>query len=114
MAAVLADQPFRIGEIWPEPHPTMGCWPIRPLELLGAEMVETVTKNMPRFKLVKGIEGGIRDPHLHIRDEVVLLGREQFRKLVGQVAMRLAGDLAAVADHAETVGAIRNLVRQLK
>lgn len=110
VAAVLKDQPIDMRVEWPPDH-TMGCWPIEPQKLIGGEILEKVVKGMPRFKLVKSIDGGIRDPHLHIGDEIVLLGREQFKDLVEQVAMRLAGDLAAVADHAETVGAIRNLVR---
>ena len=111
MAAVLKDQPIDIGVEWPPDH-IYGCWPIGPQKLLRAEVLQTVTKDMPRFILVETIHGGIRDPHLHIGNEVVLLGRERFKELVGQVAMRLAGDLAAVADHQEAVGAIRNLVRE--
>lgn len=110
MAAVLREQPIDMRVEWPPDH-TQGCWPIDPQKLIVREVLNKVVKNMPRFKLVKPIPGGILDPHLHIGDEIVLLGREQFKELVGQVAMRLAGDFAAVADHAETVGAIRNLVR---
>lgn len=111
VAAVLADQPFRFGVQWPPDH-TDGCWPIDPQKIIVPEVLEKVTKDMPRFRLVKPIPGGIREAHLHIGDEIVLLGLEQFKELVGQVALKLAGDLAEVADHVETIGAIRNLVRE--
>jgi hypothetical protein len=111
MITTLKEQTIEIGVQWP-PDKTLGCWIVEPQRLLVAEVIETITKGMPRFKLVKSIKGGIRNPHLHIGDEVVLLGREQFRKLAGQVALKLAGDLATVADHAETVSAIRNLAQK--
>ncbi len=109
VAAALVELPIRIRVEWPPGH-TAGCWPIGPEELLSKKVLEKVTEGMPRIKIIKGIPGGIRDPHLHIENEVALLDRARFKEVVGQVAMELAGRLAERAEYVETVGAIRNLV----
>jgi len=111
LTTVLVDQPIRIRAEWPKDH-TAGCWPIEPQKLISESLIEKFTIDTPRFKLMKPIPGGIRDPHLHIKDEIFLLGRDQFKELISQVSMKLAGDLASVADHVEAVGAIRNLVQK--
>ena len=109
VAAALVELPIRVRVEWPICH-TAGCWDIAPEELLSKKVLERVTEGMARFKIIRGIPGGIRDPHLHIRDEVVLLDRARFKEVVGQVAMELAGRLAERAEYTETVGAIRNLM----
>lgn len=109
VATSLAEQPIRIRVEWPPDH-TAGCWPIGPEQLLGKKVLETVTEGMPRIKIIKGIPGGIRDPHLHIGNEIVLIDRAKFKEVAGQVAMVLAERLAERADYTETVGAIRNLM----
>ena len=109
VAAALAELPVRVRAEWPPGH-TAGCWPIGPEELLSKKVLERVTEGMARIKIIKGIAGGIRDPHLHIGDEAVLVDRLRFKEVVGQVAMELAGRLAQRAEYAETVGAIRNLM----
>jgi len=93
---------LRIGT-WPTPErglmietvplpdkPFPGIWPIT--KLLSKELRDKLMQDMPRIK-INDIHGGIRNPHLHVRDEVVLLGRAQWKKFVGQVAMELSKDL---------------------
>ncbi len=109
VATTLVELPIRIRVEWPPGH-TAGCWPIGPEELLPRKILDKIIEDMPRIKIIRGIRGGIRDPHLHIGDEIVLIDRKRFKEVVGQVAMELAGRLAERADYTETVGAIRNLV----
>lgn len=110
VAAALAELPVRVRPPeWPPGHTTAGCWPIPPEKLLSKKVLERVTEGMPRI-VIRPIPGGIRDPHLHIGDEAVLVDRLRFKEVVGQVAMELAGRLAQRAEYAETVGAIRNLM----
>jgi len=93
---------FRIGT-WPTPErglmidtvplpekPFPGIWPIT--KLLSKELRDKIIQGMPRIK-INDIDGGIRNPHFHIRNEVVLLDRAQWKKFVGQVAMELSKDL---------------------
>ena len=108
VAAALAELPVRVRAEWPPGH-TAGCWPIPPEKLLSKKVLERVTEGMPRI-VIRPIPGGIRDPHLHIGDEAVLVDRLRFKEVVGQVAMELAGRLAQRAEYAETVGASLNLM----
>lgn len=107
--ASLVELPIRIRVEWPPIHP-VGCTKYFE-EFLSERVLDKVIEGMPRIKaeIIRGIRGGIRNPHLHIKDEVVLLDRVRFKEVVGQVAMELAGRLAERADYTETVGAIRNL-----
>ena len=61
-------------------------------KLLERARLEKITANQPRIKLrlIKDIRGGIRSPHMHLADEVVLLNRNRFKTLVGEVASVLA------------------------
>ena len=112
VAATLAELPIGIRVEWPPDH-TAGCWPIGPEEILSQKILGKLTDNMPRVKIVRGIKGGIRDPHLHVKDELVLLDRARFKEAVGQVAMELGGRLAERLEYVETVGAIRNMVSEV-
>ena len=109
VAVALAELPIRIRVEWPPDH-TAGCWPIGPEEIINPKILGKVTEGMRRIKIVRGIKGGIRDPHLHLKDEVVLLDRTRFKEVVGHVAMELGGRLAERSEYVETVGAIRHLV----
>jgi len=62
-------------------------------KLLSRELLDKIAKDMPRFKIIKNIDGGIRNAHLHVANEVVLLDRARFKEVVGQVAGELAKDL---------------------
>lgn len=111
VAAALVELPIRIRVEWPPGH-LAGCWPVSIGEVLNDRILEKITEGMPRInaKIIQGIPGGIRDPHLHLRDEVVLLDKNKFKQLAGHVAQELAERLADITGYTETVGAIRNLV----
>lgn len=93
---------LRIGT-WPTPErgliletiqfprkPFPGIWPIT--KLFSKELLDKITQGMLRIK-INDIHGGIRNPHLHVRNEVVLLDRARWKEFVGQVAMKLSKDL---------------------
>lgn len=107
--AKLIELPIRIRAEWPPEH-TAGCWPIAPMKLISKDMLHRVSEGMPRVKLVKDFPGGIRVPHLHAGDEVILLDAARFKEVVAPIAAELAGNLAETGQYAETVGAVRGLV----
>ncbi|MFX0195887.1 MAG: hypothetical protein ACFFCW_07180 [Candidatus Hodarchaeota archaeon] len=72
------------------PKPFPGIWPIT--KLLSKELLDKITQEMPRIK-INDIHGGIRNPHLHVRNEVVLLDRARWKEFVGQVALKFSKDL---------------------
>lgn len=59
-------------------------------KLLTKEMLNKLVKGMPKVRIIKDINGGMRNPHLHVGNEVVLLDRAKFKELVGQVAAEMA------------------------
>ena len=61
--------------------------------LFSTHLLDKIAEGMPRLKINKGINGGIRNPHFHVANGVVLLDRARFKQLVGQVAEQLAKDL---------------------
>lgn len=93
----------------PLPENLAGIYPVA--RHLSRSMVDKLTKGMPKFKLIKDINGGIRCAHLHLHDEVVLLDEAGFKEVIQFVAKDLAGRLAETTDYTDTVGAIRNLGR---
>lgn len=107
IADALKELPIDIRVEFPRDH-TAGCWPIPPLKAIGAERIEEIIEGQPRF-IIKGIDGGIRDPHFHEKDEIILLDRKRFQQLVKGVAGELAETFAGKANYAETLGAIRGL-----
>lgn len=113
VADALIKLPISIRIEWPPGH-LAGCWPIPPERILGRKVLNKVIEGMPRIKIIQPFPGGIRNAHLHIKDEIVLLDRARFREVVGQIAMELAGKLAERAEYTETVGAIRDLVSRAK
>lgn len=108
VATALARLPIRLRVEWPPDH-TAGCWPIGPEQIISKQVLDKVIEGMPQLKIIRDIRGGIRNPHLHVKDQVVLLDRARFKEVVGQVAMELAGRIAERAEYTEAVGAIRNL-----
>ncbi len=108
VAAVLTDLPIRIRVEFP-PDKTAGCWIVSPMEILPIKFINKITENMPRIKVLKGLCGGIRDPHLHFKDEIVMIDRGRFVELVGSVAHEMAGKLAARGEYTEVLNAIRGL-----
>jgi len=108
VAAVLVELPIRIRCEFP-PDKTAGCWPIAPMELLSKRFIDKITDKMPRLKVLKGLCGGIRDPHLHFVEDIVMIDRVRFKELVGNVAHEMAGNLAARGEYTEVLNAIRGL-----
>lgn len=56
--------------------------------IFAAGQLEKLTEGAPRmeFTSIEGIAGGIRSPHLHLGDEVVLIDKERFKAILGEVA----------------------------
>jgi hypothetical protein len=108
LAAKLVEMPLRLRVEWPPDH-TAGCWPIGPVDLVNPRVLEAIAKGQPRLKIMEDFPGGIRDPHLHLKDEIVFLERARFKDLVGQVAMEVAGQGALQGEYTDVVGAIRGL-----
>jgi hypothetical protein len=90
-----------------KPRPIPGGWPIQ--NYVNKDILDKIIETAPRVKL-DGIDGGMRPAHFHLKDEAVLLNREQFKELVTHTAMELAGKLAESADYYETINAVKNLV----
>lgn len=69
-----------------------GCNRVPVDKLLERARLEKIIANQPRIKLrfIKDVRGGIRSPHMHLADEVVLLDRNRFKTLVGEVASVLS------------------------
>jgi hypothetical protein len=112
LAANLVDLPIRLRVEWPPGH-TAGRGPIGPVELLGPRAPERtkVIDEVVSIRVLEGICGGIRDPHVQMGDAITFLSREAFKELIGQVATELGGQIAAGAEHTEAVGAIRDLAK---
>lgn len=109
VADALVKLPIRIRVEWPPGH-TAGCWPIAIDRIFSKQMLNKFTEGMPSLKIVKGIDGGMRDPHLHVGDQIVLLTREKFKEIVGKAAMEITEKIADKAEYTQAVGAIRKLV----
>jgi hypothetical protein len=77
---------------WPRP-PWPGLLPMPVAELLGSERVTGLASSSEfkaYLKFLKGLAGGIREPHLHLAGEVVFLDREAFKEYVVETAQALA------------------------
>lgn len=86
--------------IWPRP-PWPGLIPMTASELLAPRVIEALVANASlktRLEFLKGIRGGIREPHLHLVDEVVFLDRTAFKSYVSRVAQALAERRADASD----------------
>jgi hypothetical protein len=97
---------------WVRPHPIPGGWPVPIDAVLNRKAIEALTKGQPRIKVkfVDGINGGIRDAHLHLEDQIVLLDRAQFKELVAGVAAKLAEQMIDFDDdHVEVIAKIDRL-----
>lgn len=94
-AELLDLQPVRVGIAeWAKikgPH-LAGCNRVPIDKLLERAKLDKIIANQPRIKLrfIKDIRGGIRSPHMHLADEIVLLNRNRFKTLVGEVATVLS------------------------
>jgi hypothetical protein len=106
---------FQIPEWTRRRGHTAGCFPSPIDRWLDERILTEITEGMPRFAInyVRGIPGGIRTPHLHLQDEVVLLDRAKFKIMAQNVAAAIAsrrvdalGDYVAVMNEINALGAL--------
>jgi hypothetical protein len=86
-----------------------GVWTYDPESVLTVERIAQMSIGMPRLNGGKAIGGGVKEPHLHMKDEIVLLSPDRFREYVKQVASTMADDIALKADSAQAVRALGEL-----
>ena len=110
--AKLKKLPLKIDyDKWPRPRPIPGGWPFPLLKVLSPEILSKITKGQPAFPqlILDDIWGGIRDPHLHFKDQVVLLDREAFAKVVGSAADKIVSGIAIEQSYSDTIGTLCEL-----
>lgn len=115
LAKLLEPQPVKvvIAE-WAKINRThlAGCNRVAVDKLLGRARLEKIIANQLRIKpqFIKDICGGIRSPHMHLADEVVLLDRNRFKTLVGEVASELATTrVDRLNDYIDVMGTVNML-----
>lgn len=89
-----------------------GCNRIAVDTLLRAKHLEEIVADQPRFKatFIKDIKGGIRSPHLHLGNEIVLLNKERFKLMAGEVASALATSrVEKYSDYISVIGSVNAL-----
>jgi len=90
-------------------QPPPGIFPFA--RLLPRTVLNSVIEDRPRLKLIQDIKGGIRNPHLHIGGEIVLLDREGFREIVVNAAREVSEKLANEMGFTQTARALERLGR---
>ena len=103
---------FRIPEEGFKPIPFPGFWPIEPEILLGKATLAKLLEGRQRLKFgfIRDIRGGIRTPHLHFADDIVLLDRDTFKTVVSQAAEGLAArHVEATSNYAQVMAGINAL-----
>lgn len=107
-AARLAEADFEVATSpWePIPKPEPGGFPLPIHRILSRSVINDIVRGMPRIKL-DGIRGGMRNPHLHVGKEAVILNRARFKKLVREVAAGLGERFAGTAQYTEAIDALR-------
>jgi hypothetical protein len=70
------------------------------------------TEGMPMISadIIQDIPGGIRDAHLHVGGDVVLLDRAGFKEVITAATTTLADKFVEVADYVQTIDAVRSFV----
>jgi hypothetical protein len=113
MAVHLNKLPVRVRiPEWPFPLPFPGLIriPIERLREIGLFAEAEPRAAQAALAVIQGINGGIRDAHMHVGDAVVFLDRARFQKLLGETASALAIDLAAVAtDYVKAATVIQSM-----
>jgi hypothetical protein len=107
----LIDVEVKLPPWWPGPFPGYPPWPWweRIPKATLNKLIEGGEKL--QIKWIKDFPGGIRDPHMHLSDEhVVLLDRKRFKLMVSEIASQLAAERVDRADDFVTVmGPIKGL-----
>lgn len=75
----------RIWRIWKK----AGSMPVPMEVILRRDELKDLVQAEKRFKLIKDIQGGIRNAHFHIDDEIVLFDEAAFEKFTEKVAERM-------------------------
>jgi hypothetical protein len=97
------------------PRHLAGCMPVPLDHILRKEFLKSLVEKSPtvKIKFIQDIPGGMRTPHFHLGEDVLLLDRERFKQFVGEVASTLAehrvdagGDYIEVMDPIGPIGAI--------
>jgi len=78
-------EPERIWRLWKK----AGSMPIPIDFMFRKDELRKLVQAEERFKLIKDINGGIRNAHFHIDDEIVLFDRVAFEKFTEKVAERM-------------------------
>lgn len=77
-----------------------GGWPLPIARLLDNSLLKRISAsnlaNMPR-KVLEGIDGEIRDPHLHLDEQVVILDKQLFTEVAKDIALSEDYDTVAQA-----------------
>jgi hypothetical protein len=115
LAKILENHPVKVGiPEWAmiDRHHLAGCNRIAVENLLGRDMLAKIVAGQPRVKInfIKDIRGGIRSPHLHYESDIILLDRERFKMLVGNVASALAtARVDRIGDYINVIGPVNAL-----
>lgn len=80
-----------------------------PLPEKTLKEIDKHIRRQPRINMI-GIDCGILNPHIHIKDEAVIFDQEEFIELVGDIASELARNLAKNKDYITTVKSLHRLL----
>ncbi|MFX0183628.1 MAG: hypothetical protein ACFE95_11150 [Candidatus Hodarchaeota archaeon] len=71
------------------PWKRAGSMPIPMKFLLRRDDLKNLVQAEKKFKLIKDINGGIRNAHFHLDDEIVLFDQAAFEKFTEKVAEKM-------------------------
>ena len=80
-----------------------GGWPVPLAKIAGEKLLAKYADLGKAIKRIEGINGGEVVPHFHLKNDVILLEREVFKKLVGEISMKLGAEFAGRVDYDKTV-----------
>lgn len=80
-----------------------GGWPVPLAKFVREGLLDEFAKKGRVIRVLDDFPGGEVLPHFHHGDEIVFLGREDFKELVGRVAMDLGSNMADRLDYEGTV-----------
>ena len=115
VAKVLNEKPVRIiiKEWEGRPNHLAGCSPFPLTNILADDLLDQYLKKgraINKIIFIKDIAGGIRTPHFHLRDQLVLLDRSQFVEYVADMAHELGKRRAEeIGDYIEVMDAVGRL-----